>query len=199
MELLERLAVDPRLHDLLSVVKGARNGLVYGAKIRFPHALVMTFLFKRGSLQSKLRAILLATKDHALKLALFATIYKTLVIVQRRLFNLKRENMALAVFIAGFIGGGVVFRDSTSINQQIVLYLFSRTITALGTDIWTAAALPTPKRPFTLFSALCWGAVMTIYYKGSSNLQLGLKNSMTYIYSDSDNWSNLYTLLWHNK
>lgn len=55
----------PANHDLLSVVKGARNGFVYGVKIReyaskhavsrilieyrshpgFPHALVMTFLF----------------------------------------------------------------------------------------------------------------------------------------------------------
>lgn len=27
---------------------GARNGLVYGAKVRFPHALVMTLLFHSG-------------------------------------------------------------------------------------------------------------------------------------------------------
>lgn len=33
-------------NDILSVVKGFRNGLVYGAKIRLPHAAVMTFLFR---------------------------------------------------------------------------------------------------------------------------------------------------------
>lgn len=33
-------------HDALSVIKGFRNGLVYGAKIRLPHAAVMTFLFR---------------------------------------------------------------------------------------------------------------------------------------------------------
>lgn len=38
----------PEYHDFLSVVKGFRNGLVYGAKIRFPHALVMTLLFRRS-------------------------------------------------------------------------------------------------------------------------------------------------------
>jgi peroxisomal membrane protein 4 len=37
-----------KYHDLLSVIKGSRNGFVYGAKIRFPHALVMTLLFKRS-------------------------------------------------------------------------------------------------------------------------------------------------------
>lgn len=42
--------MDPKLlHDLMAIVKGFRNGLVYGAKVRFPHALVMTFLFQSGS------------------------------------------------------------------------------------------------------------------------------------------------------
>ncbi|XP_043837015.1 peroxisomal membrane protein 4 isoform X2 [Dromiciops gliroides] len=37
-----------RYHAALAVLKGFRNGAVYGAKIRAPHALVMTFLFRRG-------------------------------------------------------------------------------------------------------------------------------------------------------
>lgn len=37
---VERIILDPKYHDLLAVVKGARNGAVYGAKVRFPHALV---------------------------------------------------------------------------------------------------------------------------------------------------------------
>ncbi|KAM3529385.1 hypothetical protein MY4038_005437, partial [Beauveria bassiana] len=36
---LEQIILDPRYHDLLSLVKTARNGAVYGAKVRFPHAL----------------------------------------------------------------------------------------------------------------------------------------------------------------
>jgi peroxisomal membrane protein 4 len=40
------LVNDPLVHDVLAILKGLRNGLVYGAKIRFPHALVMTFLFR---------------------------------------------------------------------------------------------------------------------------------------------------------
>ena len=32
---------------LSSAVRGARNGIYYGAKIRCMHALVMTFLFKK--------------------------------------------------------------------------------------------------------------------------------------------------------
>uniref|UniRef100_A0A7N5K7G6 Peroxisomal membrane protein 4 n=1 Tax=Ailuropoda melanoleuca TaxID=9646 RepID=A0A7N5K7G6_AILME len=38
-----------RYHAALAMLKGFRNGAVYGAKIRAPHALVMTFLFRSGS------------------------------------------------------------------------------------------------------------------------------------------------------
>lgn len=45
---LNKILTDPRFHDFLAVLKGARNGLVYGAKVRFPHALIMAILFGRG-------------------------------------------------------------------------------------------------------------------------------------------------------
>jgi hypothetical protein len=37
---LTRFILDPKNHDLLTLVKGVRNGIVYGTKVRFPHALV---------------------------------------------------------------------------------------------------------------------------------------------------------------
>lgn len=49
MEALQQLVLNPKYHDALTVVKGFRNGVVYGARIRFPHALVMAILFKSGS------------------------------------------------------------------------------------------------------------------------------------------------------
>lgn len=45
---IEEILADPRYHDYLAILKGARNGLVYGAKVRFPHALIMAILFGRG-------------------------------------------------------------------------------------------------------------------------------------------------------
>lgn len=44
---LERIVLDPRYHDLLSLLKTARNGAVYGTKVRFPHALVYVLLVMR--------------------------------------------------------------------------------------------------------------------------------------------------------
>jgi len=37
---LEKIILDPKYHDILTLVKGVRNGIVYGTKVRFPHALV---------------------------------------------------------------------------------------------------------------------------------------------------------------
>ena len=45
---LTDIVTNPAYHDYLAILKGARSGLVYGAKIRFPHALVMAILFGRG-------------------------------------------------------------------------------------------------------------------------------------------------------
>lgn len=42
---LERIVLDPKYHDALTLVKGMRNGIVYGTKVRFPHALVYVCLY----------------------------------------------------------------------------------------------------------------------------------------------------------
>lgn len=48
MSTINSILADPAYHDVLSVLKGARNGIVYGVKIRFPHALIMSILFGKG-------------------------------------------------------------------------------------------------------------------------------------------------------
>jgi peroxisomal membrane protein 4 len=45
---MEAIINNSRYHDYLAILKGARNGLVYGVKVRFPHALIMAILFGRG-------------------------------------------------------------------------------------------------------------------------------------------------------
>lgn len=45
---LDWFVTTPAYHDIFAILKGARNGLVYGAKVRAPHALVMTMVFHSG-------------------------------------------------------------------------------------------------------------------------------------------------------
>lgn len=60
-----------------------------------------------------------ATKQHATNLAKFVTIYKSLLLLQRRA-NGGKEKSADS-FLAGLIGGYVVFGDRTAINEQVSL------------------------------------------------------------------------------
>ena len=39
-QIVNKVILDPNYADYLALVKGMRNGAVYGAKVRFPHALV---------------------------------------------------------------------------------------------------------------------------------------------------------------
>ena len=46
--IINEIIANPAYQDYLAILKGARNGFVYGVKVRFPHALVMSILFGRG-------------------------------------------------------------------------------------------------------------------------------------------------------
>jgi hypothetical protein len=63
------------------------------------------------------RFVLKATKQHARNLAFFATIYKTLLIVQRRMHGKERP---LDSFLAGLVGGYMVFGENNNVNQQVI-------------------------------------------------------------------------------
>lgn len=95
---------------------------MYGAKIRFPHALVMTFLFGRGTPREKLTFILRATKQHALNLGTFTPLYKFLTIALRRLFEAAGGKGPVPKWhslVAGLIGGYYVFGERTPVNEQV--------------------------------------------------------------------------------
>ena len=73
---INHLLSSDKYHAFFSIVKGVRNGIFYGTKIRFPHALVMTFLFREGTLKEKFTYIIKATIQHATNLAKFSFLYK---------------------------------------------------------------------------------------------------------------------------
>jgi peroxisomal membrane protein 4 len=109
-ETVESIILNPDLAPLLAIVKAARNGAVYGAKVRFPHALVMVFIFRSGTFKEKLRLVYKATKQHARNLAFFATVYKSSMLILR-LLNPSRPGKEgpYDTFFAGALGGYVVF------------------------------------------------------------------------------------------
>jgi peroxisomal membrane protein 4 len=132
----------------LRVLFGARNGLLYGVKVRAPHAVVLTALWAGGTWADKARAAASATATHARQLGTYAALYKllfnALALAEARLGARARPGGAgaaprlaglsgagepgapLRAAVAGGLAGSFVFAQPTSINQQILLFLFSR-------------------------------------------------------------------------
>lgn len=213
----ESIALDPTYHDVLSLLKTARNGAVYGSKVRFPHALVMIFLFRSGTFKEKASLVFRATKKHATNLAKFASIYKIAMLALKRYGSTPGKEGPLDSFFAGLLGGYFVFGQRSkrygkisSVSQQIVIYIFARVALGLarlavkpghGLPVISSEPLHSQISHYAwpVFASVSWGLVMLLFKHHPEDLQSSLRSSMTYIYKDCDEWDSLRTLLWHNK
>ncbi|KAM3415531.1 Peroxisomal membrane protein 4 [Cercospora zeina] len=220
---LEKIVLDPQYKAPLTLVKAIRNGAVYGTKVRFPHALVMIFLFRSGTIREKIALVLKATRQHASNLARFALLYKTGMMLLRRANGGKEA--PLHSFLSGLHGGYWVFGHgkgaSSSVNQQIVIYVFARVILGLA-----KLAIQPPgdnalvgsqygghggkgflrlteeqralvqKYSWPVFASLSWASVMWLFEGYPETLQPSLRSSMTYIFANSDHWHSLDSFIW---
>lgn len=128
---------NPLYRPLLEVIKSARNGVVYGGKVRFLHALIISILYRSGPVWPRLKLVLTATKNHAEVLAVFAVIYKVVCNALIQDTFLGPGNLRLIKFIAGCVGSWVVYSQHfgyfhPGITHQVTLYCFSRVLIALG-------------------------------------------------------------------
>ncbi|KAH7171059.1 Tim17/Tim22/Tim23/Pmp24 family-domain-containing protein [Dactylonectria macrodidyma] len=214
---LEHIIRDPRYHDLLSLLKTARNGAVYGTKVRFPHALVMIFLFRSGTFRHKVSLVLRATRHHASNLARFAVIYKLTMLALKYFGSTPGKEGAYDSFFGGLVGGYFVFGGRSkrsgkisSVNQQIVIYVFARVVLALariavkpGVGFPGVSSEPLNSKinyyAWPAFASLSWAMVMLVFRYHPEELQSSLRNSMTYIYKECNEFDSLRTLVWHNK
>ena len=147
------------------------------------------------SFREKLRIILKATRTHARNLATFALIYKTCMLVLRhspRSFPTGGLNEAsYDTFLAGLIGGYAVFGRGyqSSVNQQIVIYVFARVVLALAKlSVVKGGIIPgkdraiVTKYAWPVFAACSWGGVMWLFRWHSDTIQPSMRSSMRYMY-----------------
>jgi len=157
----------------------------------------MTFLFRDCSFREKIKFILRATYTHAKNLASFLFIYKSLTALFHHL-RLHKEQWHS--FVAAFIGGYFVFGDNNPINNQIVLYLFSRILVGLVKAGVKHGYIARPKiKVFPWFAALVWGTVLWLFEYERDTLQDSLRSSMTYLYDDSNVWHDVTDFLIYNR
>lgn len=69
-------------------------------------------------LKDRARFIYKATKQHGLNLAKFVTIYKTVLLLQRKGANGGKER-SWDTFVAGLVGGWFVFGNRNAVNEQV--------------------------------------------------------------------------------
>lgn len=128
------------LDSLLQVLTSGRNGWVYGTKLRFAHSLTLLLFFSRTSsfkqLRIKLWRVFQNSQKHGLSLTSFAFSYKLLLLVLKSVEKRKTNN-ATDHFIAGFLGGYLVYGNqipyfSNSISHQVTIYIFARVVLALA-------------------------------------------------------------------
>lgn len=211
---LEGIILDPKNAEILAILKAARNGAVYGAKVRFPHALVITFLFRSGTNREKLTEIFKAVRAHASNLASYAIIYKIAMLCLKYMVLESGKEGSYDTFIAGLIGGYFVFgrRDKrgkvSPVSKQIVIFVFARACLSIAqvlndpsTGIIESQQLSDKisHHAWPIFAALTWGSIMWLFRWYPKTVQTGLRSSMDYIYVQSDHWDSLRNFLIHNK
>jgi peroxisomal membrane protein 4 len=179
---------------LLSIVRGMRNGFVYGFKIRLPHAFVMTMLFRDGPLYDKIEAILRATWQHSRNLGCYVAVFK---LVRALLRHFRGTEDHWNTTLAGAVGGAVLFGSNDPVSSQINMYVMSRVIFGLGRTA-NNKGFPYHPRYHTVFGSACWALVMYLFFHQPGTLQSSLAASMQYLYKDSDYFpaaKNLWTWL----
>uniref|UniRef100_A0A914EI78 Peroxisomal membrane protein 4 n=1 Tax=Acrobeloides nanus TaxID=290746 RepID=A0A914EI78_9BILA len=182
---------------ILAAIKGLRNGIVYGVRIRAPHALVMVFLFGSGSFLQKIRSILTLTKTHAFNLGRFVFAYKLMLGLMEKLAG---EYKTWYPFIAAFTVGYFVWGENNGVNTQINLYLLSRILYGLVKLAVEKQIIREPNGPvFPWFAAIIWGTVLWMFENHSHVLQSSLQTSMKYLYHDSNVWTDIRNFILRNE
>lgn len=105
-----------------------------------------------------------------------------------------RKELSWHTFIAGLTGGYYVFGRGiqSSVNQQIVIYVFARVMLALaklmikkknegGLGVGWAARERIQTNAWPVFASLSWAFVMWIFRWHPETIQPSLKSSMKYM------------------
>jgi len=179
---------------ILAAVRGFRNGVITGVRVRLPYifqAVVYAALFREGNVVERLKFILKQMLFHGRNLGMFVGIYKSLCCLMR---NMGIDN-GIESLIAGFIGGSFAFGESSgvsgSVNNQIVLYLFARSIQGLVQSAVNRAVVPsymsiaTPAG-FRVFAGITLALALYLTEHEPETLSSGFMSTMHFLYHKSD-------------
>jgi peroxisomal membrane protein 4 len=179
---------------ILSAIRGFRNGVVTGVRVRLPYifqAVVYAGLFREGNVVERIKFIIKQMLFHGRNLGMFVGIYKSLCCLMR---NRGIDN-GVESLIAGFIGGSFAFGDSNgvsgSVNNQIVLYLFARSVQGLIQTAVTKTVVPsafsiTTPRGFRVFAGITLALALYLTEHQPLSMSSSFMSTMNFLYQKSD-------------
>lgn len=180
---------------LLDAIKGFRNGLVYGARIRFPHALVLNLVWSNAPYRVMARKIYEATKRHSLSLGCSGLIFSLLRAILRKLQGEARPWHAA---LAGFLIGALFWGDLSPVTVQMSMYILSRLLSGLFFILAQKYGVKLSSKAFRIYSGVLWMFVMPLFLYYGDAMQSSMRSSMKYIYEDNEKYSTWYDLLFVN-
>jgi len=185
------------LECILSVIRGFRNGIITGARIRIPYILqaaIYTIIFDKGKSLDKPKFVLKQLFIHGKNLGLFVAIYKGICCVFRN-FGI---HGGIESWIAGLVGGYWAFGDnqgvSGAVNNQIVLYLFARGLQGLMITAAESGVVPPlldvrTGRGFRMLAGFSLALILWLTEYKPWALNKGFVATMDYLYYQSDSGS----------
>ncbi|EFA83827.1 transmembrane protein [Heterostelium album PN500] len=200
---------------LLSVIRGLRNGILTGVRIRIPYifqAVIYAAIFRDAKINinnnntyifkiinilsifrllSRVKFVVKQMFFHGRNLGMFVGIYKLICCVFRK-FGIKGGVESL---IAGFVGGYYAFGESKgtsgSVNNQIVLYLFARALigfiqSGVKRKIIPESLSTTTPTGFRIFAGVTLALILYLTEYEPDTLNSSFMGTMTYLYHKSD-------------
>jgi len=179
---------------LLSAIRGYRNGIITATRLRLPYiyqALINAILYREGGLKEKMKFVIKQLFFHSRNLAMYVGIYKSVCCVFRSI----GISGGIESLIAGFIGGYTAFGDtkgiSGTVNNQLVLYLFARSITGLIQSAVNRGVIPTTAstqspQGFRVFAGITLAMALYLTEYEPETLSSGFMTTMKFLYHKSD-------------
>ncbi|ORC92806.1 peroxisomal membrane protein 4 [Trypanosoma theileri] len=192
LRLVDDMIRSGRYKLLLDAVKGFRNGFVYGARIRAPHALVLNIVWTHAPLAVILRRVFTATRRHAVALGATGL---TVSLLRGLLARLEGGQRVWHSALAGFIVGCAFWGEQTPVAVQMALYILSRIISAGVCILAERHNIKLTPTAFRLCSGVLWMIVMPLFFFHGEALQPSMRTSMKYIYQDNEKYTSWYDLI----
>ncbi|KPA74087.1 putative peroxisomal membrane protein 4 [Leptomonas pyrrhocoris] len=192
-------AVLDRINDMIAsgdfdvlfhALKGFRNGVVYGTRVRAPHALVLNLVWSKSPYSSMPAKIFKVTKTHALGLGYSAALF---AVVRGLLRHMQGTTRVWHNALAGFLIGACFWGDSNNgVHIQMMMYILARLICGLYHLITAKLAISVPSYAYRVYMGGLWSLVILFLSYSPDQLQASMKQSLQYIFEESNKFSNWY-------